>query len=152
MKKVLLFAGTRKGGIIFTSDESHREWTWSDLHFKAWNVMHMRMDPRDSRLHVAAVHEVFGPSTHYSDDLGETWVQAVKSPVFEAPSEAARPIGTPDEVNFVESLPKTRSGKIMRRVLKAVAARQGLGDLSTLEDEASVEDVKRAYERLRGDV
>jgi len=59
------------------------------------------------------------------------------------------PIGTPDEVHFVESLPKTRSGKIMRRVLKAVASRQSLGDLSTLEDEASVEEVKRAYESLR---
>ena len=69
---------------------------------KAWNVMHMRMDPRDGRLHAATVHEVFGPSTHYSDDLGETWVQAVKSPVFETVSETARPIGTPDEAREPE--------------------------------------------------
>lgn len=47
-------------------------------------------------------------------------------------------------------LPKTRSGKIMRRVLKAVAEGKALGDLTTLEDEASVEEVKRAYEELRG--
>jgi len=59
------------------------------------------------------------------------------------------PIATPDAVYFVDSLPKTRSGKIMRRVIKAVASEQSLGDLSTLEDEASVEDVKRAYEGLR---
>lgn len=59
------------------------------------------------------------------------------------------PIATPDEIHFVESLPKTRSGKIMRRVLKAVASGQSLGDLSTLEDESSVDEVKKAYESLR---
>ena len=59
------------------------------------------------------------------------------------------PVATPDEVYFVESLPKTRSGKIMRRVLKAVASEQSLGDLTTLEDEASVEEVKKAYESLK---
>jgi acetyl-CoA synthetase len=58
------------------------------------------------------------------------------------------PIATPDEVHFVESLPKTRSGKIMRRVLKALALGQSLGDLSTLEDEASVEEAKKG---LRND-
>ena len=40
----------------------------------------------------------------------------------------------PREIEFVESLPKTRSGKIMRRVLKAKELGQPLGDLSTLED------------------
>jgi len=58
-------------------------------------------------------------------------------------------IATPDEIYFVESLPKTRSGKIIRRVLKAVASGQSLGDLTTLEDETSVEEVKRAYESLK---
>jgi acetyl-CoA synthetase len=44
------------------------------------------------------------------------------------------PIARPEHVTFVDALPKTRSGKIMRRVLKARA--QGLpeGDLSTLEE------------------
>ncbi len=59
-------------------------------------------------------------------------------------------IATPDEINFVQSLPKTRSGKIMRRVLKAVAAGQNLGDLTTLEDEGSVEEIRKAYEGLHG--
>lgn len=59
------------------------------------------------------------------------------------------PIATPDEIYFVDALPKTRSGKIMRRVLKAVAAETPLGDLTTLEDEASVEEVKRAYEEFK---
>ena len=46
-------------------------------------------------------------------------------------------------------MPKTRSGKIMRRVLKAVASEQPIGDVTTLEDGASVEEVKRAFEELR---
>ncbi|WP_448589409.1 acetate--CoA ligase [Thermodesulfobium sp.] len=44
------------------------------------------------------------------------------------------PIAKPAEVQFVESLPKTRSGKIMRRVLRAQELGQPIGDLSTLED------------------
>ena len=58
------------------------------------------------------------------------------------------PIAAPEAIYFVDSLPKTRSGKIIRRVLKAVASGESLGDLSTLEDEASIEEVKRVYESL----
>jgi acetyl-CoA synthetase len=43
-------------------------------------------------------------------------------------------IAMPESVVFVDSLPKTRSGKIMRRVLKARALGQDEGDLSTLEE------------------
>jgi acetyl-CoA synthetase len=45
------------------------------------------------------------------------------------------PIGRPDEVRFTDALPKTRSGKIMRRLLRDIAAgRETLGDTTTLED------------------
>ncbi|MFN4012750.1 MAG: acetate--CoA ligase [Aquificaceae bacterium] len=44
------------------------------------------------------------------------------------------PIAVPDEIEFVEKLPKTRSGKIMRRVLKAQELGLPVGDVSTLED------------------
>jgi len=44
------------------------------------------------------------------------------------------PIATPDAIEFVLSLPKTRSGKIMRRVLRAKELGQPVGDTSTLED------------------
>jgi len=44
------------------------------------------------------------------------------------------PIARPEEILFTESLPKTRSGKIMRRVLKARALGQDEGDISTLEE------------------
>ncbi|MCS7277786.1 MAG: AMP-dependent synthetase, partial [Aquificaceae bacterium] len=43
-------------------------------------------------------------------------------------------IAVPDEIEFVEKLPKTRSGKIMRRVLKAQELGLPVGDVSTLED------------------
>jgi acetyl-CoA synthetase len=44
------------------------------------------------------------------------------------------PIARPDKIEFTPSLPKTRSGKIMRRVLKARALGQDVGDISTLEE------------------
>ncbi len=50
---------------------------------------------------------------------------------------------TPRGVYFVEKLPKTRSGKIMRRLLKAVVEDSKIGDISTLEDEASMEYARR---------
>ncbi|GAI55790.1 unnamed protein product, partial [marine sediment metagenome] len=58
-------------------------------------------------------------------------------------------IATPDEIYFVSKLPKTRSGKIMRRILKAVANGATIGDLTTLEDEASVDEIVRAYQDLK---
>jgi len=63
--------------------------------------------------------------------------------------EVIGPVATPDEIYFVNSLPKTRSGKIMRRVLKAVLMGMPIGDVSTLEDEVSVEEVKKAYEEFK---
>jgi acetyl-CoA synthetase len=62
------------------------------------------------------------------------------------------PIASPDEIYFVAKLPKTRSGKIMRRVLKAVASGTTIGDLTTLEDEVSVAEVKKAFEELKKEV
>lgn len=44
-------------------------------------------------------------------------------------------LARPDEVRFTEALPKTRSGKIMRRLLRDIAAgREQVGDTTTLED------------------
>ncbi|MEM0462325.1 MAG: hypothetical protein QW318_09025, partial [Candidatus Caldarchaeum sp.] len=61
-------------------------------------------------------------------------------------------IATPSSILFVSRLPKTRSGKIMRRVLRAVATGGSLGDLTTLEDEAAVDEVKESYEQLLKEV
>jgi len=59
------------------------------------------------------------------------------------------PVATPQEIYFVNSLPKTRSGKIMRRVLKSVLMGRPIGDVSTIEDKSSVDEVKKAYEELK---
>ena len=59
------------------------------------------------------------------------------------------PLGVIGHVSFVGILPKTRSGKIMRRVLKAVAVDRDPGDISTIEDEGSVDEALNAVEELR---
>ena len=59
------------------------------------------------------------------------------------------PIATPSEFYFVAKLPKTRSGKIMRRLLKAIANKEKVGDVSTLEDGAAVEEVQSAFDDLQ---
>jgi acetyl-CoA synthetase len=59
------------------------------------------------------------------------------------------PVASPDEVYFVSKLPKTRSGKIMRRLLKSIASGGQIGDITTLEDGAAIEEVKQAYEDLK---
>lgn len=56
------------------------------------------------------------------------------------------PIATPDKLQFTDALPKTRSGKIMRRILTKIAAGEfnDLGDTSTLADPSVVEALKQA--------
>ena len=59
------------------------------------------------------------------------------------------PIATPSEFYFVTKLPKTRSGKIMRRLLKSIANKEKIGDVSTLEDGVAVEEVQSAFDKLQ---
>jgi len=53
------------------------------------------------------------------------------------------PIATPEKIQFADGLPKTRSGKIMRRILKKVAANEigDIGDTTTLADPSVVDDI-----------
>ena len=57
---------------------------------------------------------------------------------------AIGPIAKPDVIQIVPGLPKTRSGKIMRRILRKIAERDtsNLGDTSTLLDPGIVEEIK----------
>jgi acetyl-CoA synthetase len=59
------------------------------------------------------------------------------------------PIAVPDEIYFTAGLCKTRSGKVMRRVLKAVANNKDVGDLTTVEDESCVVEIIKAYKELK---
>jgi acetyl-CoA synthetase len=53
------------------------------------------------------------------------------------------PIASPDVIHWAPALPKTRSGKIMRRILRKIASHETdeIGDISTLADPAVVEDL-----------
>ena len=62
------------------------------------------------------------------------------------------PVAVIGELNFVSMLPKTRSGKIMRRVLKAVVLERDPGDITTIEDEGSVDDARHAWQQVRADI
>ncbi len=53
------------------------------------------------------------------------------------------------ELNVVNMVPKTRSGKIMRRVLKAVVLDRDPGDITTIEDEGSVEEARQAWQEMK---
>ncbi|MHA7647476.1 acetate--CoA ligase [Nitrosopumilus sp. S4] len=57
-------------------------------------------------------------------------------------------IATPKQIYFVSRLPKTRSGKIMRRLLKAIANNEKIGDVSTLEDGAAVHEIQNAFDEI----
>ena len=58
-------------------------------------------------------------------------------------------IATPKQIYFVAKLPKTRSGKIMRRLLKSIANNETIGDISTLEDGAAVSEIQSVFEELQ---
>ena len=59
-------------------------------------------------------------------------------------------IARPDKIQIVSGLPKTRSGKIMRRILRKIAEGEShnLGDISTLLDPAVVEEIKSGYQQF----
>jgi len=58
-------------------------------------------------------------------------------------------IATPKQIYFVSKLPKTRSGKIMRRLLKSIGNNETIGDISTLEDGAAVTEVQTAFDEIK---
>jgi acetyl-CoA synthetase len=60
------------------------------------------------------------------------------------------PICRPDDILFTAELPKTRSGKIMRRLLRDIAEGRALGDTSTLADQSVVAGLKSKYEANEG--
>ena len=76
----------------------------------------------------------------------------LKKALVETVRRELGPVAVIGELNFVSILPKTRSGKIMRRVLKAVVLDRDPGDITTIEDEGSVDDARRAWQQMRADI
>jgi acetyl-CoA synthetase len=77
--------------------------------------------------------------------------EALRSELVQAVRSAIGPIATPDRIQWAPMLPKTRSGKIMRRILRKIAegAADQLGDTSTLADPGVVDSLVRGAD---GDV
>ena len=74
--------------------------------------------------------------THHEENL-------TKQDILQTVSRIIGAIAKPDKIQFVSGLPKTRSGKIMRRILRKIAEGEtsNIGDISTLLDPAVVEDI-----------
>ncbi|MEB3773944.1 MAG: acetate--CoA ligase [Desulfurococcales archaeon] len=96
-------------------------------------------DPVKGQVPVAAVvlREGYEPSEELEKELREVVRRLIG------------PIAVPAKILFVKKLPKTRSGKIMRRILIALIEDRPIGDVSTLEDPTAVEEVKRAIDEFK---
>ena len=97
-------------------------------------------------------HEVKGQAVVAFVTLMES-VQPSKALMGELKQHVVTKIGSiarPDDIFFTAELPKTRSGKIMRRLLRDVAEGRALGDTTTLADPAVVEALKEQYEEEEG--
>jgi len=77
-------------------------------------------------------------TAHHADTPAEEMVDALRKQV----SKEISPIARPREIHVVPELPKTRSGKIMRRLLRDVAEGRELGDTSTLVDPSVFEAIR----------
>jgi len=73
---------------------------------------------------------------------GITPSEEIKKELMGTVTKVIGPTGRPDEIVFVEDVPKTRSGKIMRRVLKALVRNEPIGDITTLQNPDSVDHLK----------
>ncbi|MGE0448911.1 MAG: acetate--CoA ligase [Vicinamibacterales bacterium] len=101
---------------------------------------------------VGRPHEIKGQAIAAFVTLKEGQ-RASRDRVDELREHVARKIGAiarPDDIIFTADLPKTRSGKIMRRLLRDIAEGKALGDTTTLADPAVVARLKEQYESEEG--
>ncbi|MBI4382524.1 MAG: acetate--CoA ligase [Nitrospinae bacterium] len=96
-------------------------------------------------------HEVKGQGIYAFVTLmaGIPYVDELKKELKDHVRKEIGPIATPDVIHWAPALPKTRSGKIMRRILRKIAANEAdqLGDISTLADPSVVETLKATYKK-----
>ena len=81
-------------------------------------------------------------------ELAETQEQAaaLEKEIKDEVSKQLGPVARPKQVHFVSALPKTRSGKLLRRSIQALAEGRDPGDLSTLDDPHSLEAIRQAVQ------
>ena len=99
--------------------------------------------PDELRGEIVAVFVVLKPGVEPSPEVEQELRAKVR--------EVLGPVAVIGDLRFVSSLPKTRSGKIMRRVLKAVVTGVDVGDVSTIENEGSVDDARAAFAQLQAE-
>ena len=75
--------------------------------------------------------------------------RAMEKEVFDTVDKALGAIGRPARVHFITLLPKTRSGKVLRRSIQAIAEGRDPGDLTTLDDAAGIEQIRAAIAAMR---
>ncbi len=97
--------------------------------------------PDPMRGEVACAFVVLKPGYPPIDELKDTLRGVVR--------KTLGPIVVIGDILFVGKVPKTRSGKIMRRLIKAVVTGQPLGDYSTIEDATAINEIKKAAGELR---
>jgi acetyl-CoA synthetase len=83
---------------------------------------------------------------------GHTASNELRKALIDTVRHELGPVAVIGEMNFVSMLPKTRSGKIMRRVLKAVTLDKDPGDITTIEDEVSVDEARHAWQQMRAEI
>jgi acetyl-CoA synthetase len=100
--------------------------------------------PDDLRGEVISAFVVLRQGYQASDELQRELLDTVRRELG--------PLAVIGDLHVVSLLPKTRSGKIMRRVFKAVILDQDPGDISTIEDEGSVYEARQAWLQMRQEI
>jgi acetyl-CoA synthetase len=94
---------------------------------------------------VGMPHEIKGQGiyAYVTLNAGEAASDALRKELSDWVRKEIGPIATPDAIQFAPGLPKTRSGKIMRRILRKIAEDDvaNLGDVTTLADPSVVDDL-----------
>jgi len=78
------------------------------------------------------------------DAASDTAARALESDMMRTVDEQLGPVARPARIRFVSALPKTRSGKVLRRAIVALCEGRDTGDLATIEDPAALEQIKDA--------
>jgi acetyl-CoA synthetase len=101
---------------------------------------------------IGRTHEIKGQAiaAFVTIKAGITATEDLKNEIKKHVAKKIGALARPDDVIYAAELPKTRSGKIMRRLLRDVAEGRALGDTTTLADASVVSELKKKYEDKEG--
>jgi acetyl-CoA synthetase len=98
---------------------------------------------------VAAPHDIKGevPVAFVVLRQGQTPSKELETELTQQVVKSIGPTAKPGKIVLTDALPKTRSGKIMRRILKAIVKGEAVGDVTTLMNPEAVQDLKEKVEQ-----